>query len=43
MTEPIQVKIKVIDDQSPHLPTIIELGDANQATLSFFPKGAFHD
>lgn len=43
MTEQIQVKIKVIDDQSPHLPTIIELGDANQATLSFFPKGAFQD
>nr|WP_199323975.1 GNAT family N-acetyltransferase [Coleofasciculus sp. FACHB-SPT36] len=33
--------IKVIDENSPHLQTVIELGDANKATLSFFRKGAF--
>jgi hypothetical protein len=41
MTEEIQVTIEAIDDKSPHLQTVIELGDANKATLSFFPEGAF--
>ena len=41
MTEDIQVTIEAIDDKSPHLQTVIELGDANKATLSFFPEGAF--
>lgn len=41
MAEEIQVTIETIDDKSPHLPTVIELGDANKATLSFFPEGAF--
>lgn len=41
MTEEIQVTIEAIDDRSPHLQTVIELGDANKATLSFFPEGAF--
>lgn len=38
-----QIKIKEIDDKSTYLQTVIALGDANQATLSFFPKGAFQD
>ncbi|MEQ9483286.1 GNAT family N-acetyltransferase [Coleofasciculus sp. F4-SAH-05] len=38
-----QIEIKVIDDKSHHLQTVIALGDANQPTLSFFPKGAFEE
>ena len=41
MTEPGQITIEQIDEQSPHLPTVIALGDAHKNTLSFFPKGAF--
>ncbi|HEY9812050.1 MAG TPA: GNAT family N-acetyltransferase, partial [Candidatus Sericytochromatia bacterium] len=41
MTEEIQVTIKAIDENSPHLQSVIALGDANKATLSFFPDGAF--
>lgn len=42
MVEHIQVSIEEIDDKSQYLDTVIKLGDANKATLSFFPKGAFH-
>jgi GNAT superfamily N-acetyltransferase len=35
------VKIQVIDEKSPYLETVIALGDANKATLSFFRRGAF--
>jgi GNAT superfamily N-acetyltransferase len=41
MAEEIQFTIEAIDDKSPHLETVIELGDANKETLSFFPEGAF--
>lgn len=41
MTEEIQVTIEEIDDKSPHLQTVITLGDANKATVGFFPEGAF--
>ena len=41
MTQDIQVTIESIDDKSPYLQTVIALGDANKATLSFFPEGAF--
>lgn len=43
MTEEIQVTITEIDDKSPHLQTVIALGDANKATLSFFRRGAFYE
>ncbi len=43
MAEEIQVTIEAIDDKSPHLQSVIELGDANKATLSFFRKGAFRE
>ncbi|MFB2920140.1 MULTISPECIES: GNAT family N-acetyltransferase [Aerosakkonema] len=36
-----QIKIQEIDDKSPHLQTVISLGDANRSTLGFFPEGAF--
>jgi len=41
VTEEIQVTVEVIDDKSPHLQSVIALGDANKATLGFFPEGAF--
>jgi GNAT superfamily N-acetyltransferase/predicted nucleic acid-binding protein len=41
MTEETQVTIEAIDEKSPHLQTVIALGDANKATLGFFPKRAF--
>lgn len=36
-----EIKIKVINDKSPYLETVIELGDANKGTLSFLPRGVF--
>ncbi|WP_066426515.1 GNAT family N-acetyltransferase [Anabaena sp. 4-3] len=41
MTKHSKIKIEEIDDTSPHLATVIELGDSNRATLGFFSKGAF--
>ncbi|MEO8891516.1 MAG: GNAT family N-acetyltransferase, partial [Coleofasciculaceae cyanobacterium] len=41
MTEEIQITIESIDENSPYLQSVISLGDANKATLSFFPEGAF--
>ena len=41
MTKETQFKIETIDDQSPHLQTVIELGDAHKKTLGLFPAGAF--
>jgi len=41
VTEERQVTIEAIDDKSPHLESIIALGDAHKATLGFLPKGAF--
>ncbi len=38
-----KITIEVIDDKSPHLETVIHLGDANKDTLGFFPKGAFEN
>lgn len=35
------MKIEVIDEQSPHLQTVIELGDANKKTLGFLAHTAF--
>ena len=35
------IEIIVIDDKSPYLESVIELGDANTKTLSFFPRGGF--
>jgi ribosomal protein S18 acetylase RimI-like enzyme/predicted nucleic acid-binding protein len=35
------VEIVAIDEGSPHLEKVIELAQANIATLGFFPKGAF--
>ncbi|VXD25679.1 GNAT family N-acetyltransferase [Planktothrix paucivesiculata] len=32
---------EIIDQNSPYLETVINLGDANNKTLGFFPKGAF--
>lgn len=37
----IIVKIVVIDEDSPHLSEVIELGKINSGTLGFFPKGAY--
>ncbi|EDN70001.1 GCN5-related N-acetyltransferase [Beggiatoa sp. PS] len=34
------IKIIAIDDKSPDLTKVIELADANNETLGFFPKGA---
>lgn len=34
-------KIQVIDEKSPYLETVMALGDANNATLGFFPRKAF--
>lgn len=41
MTEETQVLIQTIDDKSPHLQTVIALGDANKATLGFLSEGTF--
>lgn len=41
MTKEIQLKIEIIDEKSPHLQTVIKLGDAHKKTLGFFPEGAF--
>jgi len=41
MKKETQLKIETIDDKSPHLQTVIELGDAHKKTLGFFPEGAF--
>lgn len=35
------MKIEVIDEQSPHLQTVIELGDANKKTVGFLAHTAF--
>lgn len=43
MTQKTQITIEVIDDKSPYLKSVIELGDANKATLGFFSKGSFSD
>lgn len=42
MIKETELKIETIDDKSPHLQTVIELGDAHKKTLGFFPEGAFH-
>ena len=39
----VEVKIEVIDEKSPHLPTVIKLGDANRKTLGFLNHTAFFD
>ena len=41
MTAQTQVTIEEIDETSPHLETVIALGDANKKTLGFFTEGAF--
>jgi GNAT superfamily N-acetyltransferase len=41
VTAEIQVTIEEIDEKSPHLETVIALGDANKKTLGFFTEGAF--
>ncbi len=38
-----EIKIIEIDEKSPHLQAVIELGDANRKTLSFFRITAFHN
>ncbi|HYW22086.1 MAG TPA: GNAT family N-acetyltransferase [Nodularia sp. (in: cyanobacteria)] len=43
MTQKTQITIELIDDKSPYLKSVIELGDANKATLGFFSKGSFLD
>lgn len=43
MTEETQVIIEAIDDKSPHLQTVIALGDANKATLGFLSEGTFQE
>ncbi|MBD1890625.1 hypothetical protein NDI44_27590 [Trichocoleus sp. DQ-A3] len=37
------MKIEVIDEKSPHLQTVIALGDANKKTLGFLGHTAFID
>ena len=37
----MEFKILSIDHASPYLEQVIKLGEANSATLGFFPKGAF--
>ncbi len=39
--ESLQFKVQEIDQNSEHLDTIIQLGDAHSATLGFLPRGAF--
>lgn len=41
MKDTDNIHIEVIDEKSPYLETVIKLGDANNKTLGFFPKGAF--
>ncbi|NES03680.1 MAG: GNAT family N-acetyltransferase [Okeania sp. SIO2F4] len=41
MTE--EIKIIEIDEKSPHLQAVIELGDANRETLGFLPRKAFNN
>ncbi|NET41818.1 GNAT family N-acetyltransferase [Okeania sp. SIO2B3] len=41
MTE--QIKIIEIDEKSPHLQAVIELGDTNRETLGFLPRKAFNN
>ncbi len=41
MKDTDDIHIEVIDENSPYLETVINLGDANNKTLGFFPKGAF--
>ena len=36
-----EIKIKIINDKSPYLESVIKLGDANKKTLGFFSRGAF--
>ena len=36
------IKIQIIDERSPYLKQVVELGDRNQKTLGFFEKGAFY-
>ena len=43
MTAETQVTIEEIDETSPHLETVIALGDANKKTLGFFTEGAFRE
>ena len=43
MTKYIQITIQEIDHTSPHLETVIALGDANKKTLGFFTEGAFRE
>jgi predicted GNAT family acetyltransferase len=43
MTAETQVTIEEIDETSPHLETVIALGDANKKTLGFFAEGAFRE
>lgn len=43
MTAQTQVTIEEIDETSPHLKTVIALGDANKKTLGFFTEGAFRE
>lgn len=41
--EILKVKIEVIDEKSPHLQTVIALGDANRKTVGFLADTAFVD
>ena len=41
MTKNIQITIEAIDHTSPHLQTVIALGDANKKTLGLLPRDAF--
>ncbi|MEG4272740.1 MULTISPECIES: GNAT family N-acetyltransferase [unclassified Microcoleus] len=41
MTAETQVTIEAIDHTSPHLQTVIALGDANKKTLGLLPRDAF--
>jgi GNAT superfamily N-acetyltransferase len=43
MTKDIQISIEEIDHTSPHLQTVIALGDASRKTLGFLPEGAFYE
>jgi GNAT superfamily N-acetyltransferase len=43
MTKNIQITIQEIDHTSPHLETVIALGDAHRKTLGFLPEGAFRE
>lgn len=43
VTAETQVTIEEIDETSPHLETVIALGDANKKTLGFFTEGAFRE